>query len=223
MYARHRTNQFTILSIAVDVQGPEVVTPWVKKYGVTFPVAVDTADVFGAAFGLKAIPVSLLIDEVGIVRLQGGGPSKELRAQVEEILREPVSEVRAGTRPSATALSVDELRAEANRQPDDVETRLALAQALERAGEFAGALAECAAVGRARPDEARIPFTYGLILLRQGQTNKALAQFARARDLDPGNWRIRKQIWALENPEKFYGSNGIDWTWQKQQLAKEKK
>jgi len=57
-------------------------------------VAVDTADVVGAAFGLKAIPVSFLVDEVGIVRLQGGGPSKEFRAQVEEVLREPVSAVR---------------------------------------------------------------------------------------------------------------------------------
>ena len=28
----------------------------------------DTADVFGAAFGLKAIPVSFLVDEVGIIR-----------------------------------------------------------------------------------------------------------------------------------------------------------
>ena len=46
----------------MDVQGPEVVAPWVKKYGVTFPVAVDTADVFGAAFGLKAIPVSFLVE-----------------------------------------------------------------------------------------------------------------------------------------------------------------
>ncbi len=53
----------------MDVQGPEVVAPWVKKYGVTFPMAVDTADVFGAAFGLKAIPVSFLVDEVGIIRL----------------------------------------------------------------------------------------------------------------------------------------------------------
>ena len=133
------------------MQGPEVVAPWVKKYGVTFPVVVDTADVFGAAFSLKAIPFSFLVDEVGIIRLQGGGPSKEFRAQVEEILHEPVSAVRGQTRESATALSLDELRARAARQPNDAAARLALAQALERAGDFAGALAECEAaeIGRA--------------------------------------------------------------------------
>ena len=207
----------------MDVQGPEVVAPWVKKYGVSFPVAVDTADVFGAAFGLKAIPVSFLVDEVGIIRLQGGGPSKEFRAQVEEVLREPVSAVRGQTRESATALSLDELRARVSRRPDDAEARRALAQALERSGDYAAALAECEAAARLRPGDATIPFTHGLVLLRQGRTNDALVQFTRARDLDSGNWRIRKQIWALEHPDKFYGPNGIDWGWQKEQIAREKK
>ena len=158
----------------MDVQGPEVVTPWAKKYGVTFPVAVDTADVFGAAFGLKAIPISFLVDEVGIIRLQGGGPSKEFRAQVEEILREPVSGVRGQARGSVAALSLKELRARATRTPDDADARLALAQALERAGDYAAALAECEAAARSRPADATIPFTHGLVLLRQGKTNDAL-------------------------------------------------
>jgi len=205
------------------VQGLEVVKPWVKKYGVTFPVAVDMADVFGAAFGLKAIPVSFLVDEVGIVRLQGGGPSKEFRAQVEEVLREPVSAVRGRTREAPSVLSLGELRARAARQPDDAAARLALAQALERSEDLAGALAECNAAARLQTKDAMIPFTHGLVLLRQGRTNDALAKFTAARELDSGNWRIRKQIWALEHPEKFYGTNGIDWGWQKEQVARERK
>ena len=175
----------------MDVQGPDAVAPWVRKYGVSFPVAVDTADVFGAAFGLKAIPVSFLVDEVGIIRLQGGGPSKEFRAQVEEILREPVSTVRGQTRESATALSLEELRARATRQPDDADARLALAQSLERAGDYGASLVECEGAARLRPIDARIRFTHGLVLLRQGRTNDALVQFTGARDLDSGNWRIR--------------------------------
>ena len=205
------------------MQGPEVVAPWVKKYGVTFPVAVDTADVFGAAFGLKAIPVSFLVDEVGIIRLQGGGPSKDFRAQVEEILREPISGVRGQTRESATALSLDELRARAARQPESADAHVVLGQALERAGDYTGALAECEAAAQSQPKDATIPFTHGLVLLRQGKTNDALVKFTTARDLDSGNWRIRKQIWALEHPDKFYGTNGIDWGWQKEQIAREKK
>ena len=194
-----------------------------KKYGVTFPVAVDTADVFGAAFGLKAIPVSFLVDEVGILRLQGGGPSKEFRAQVEEILREPVSVVRGQKRESASVLSLDELRARAKGQPESADVRVALALALERTGDYPAALTECEDAARLRPGDATIPFTHGLVLLRQGKTNDALVKFTTARDLDSGNWRIRKQIWALEHPDKFYGTNGIDWGWQKEQVAREKK
>jgi Flp pilus assembly protein TadD len=160
---------------------------------------------------------------VGIIRLQSGGPSKEFLAQLGEILREPVSVVRGQTHGSVTALSLDELRARATRTPDDADARFALAQALERAGDYVSALAECEAAARSRPADATIPFTHGLILLRQGKTNDALLQFTRARELDSGNWRVRKQIWALEHPEKFYGTNGIDWGWQQEQIAREKK
>jgi tetratricopeptide (TPR) repeat protein len=190
---------------------------------VTFPVAVDAADVFGAAFELKAIPVSFLVDEVGIIRLQGGGPSKEFRAQVEELLSEPVSTVRGKRRAGASALPLVELRDRAANSPHDATARLALAQALERAGDFRGALAECEAAARAQPKDATIHFTHGLVLLRQGRTNEALANFTTARELDSSNWRIRKQIWALEHPDRFYGTNGIDWGWQKEQIAREKK
>jgi len=109
-----------------------------------------------------------------------------------------------------TPVSLDELRARAARQPADADMRLALAQALERSGDYAAALAECESAARLRPGDAPIPFTHGLVLLRQGRTNDALVQFTRARDHDPGNWRIRKQIWALEHPDKFYGAQGID-------------
>jgi len=120
-------------------------------------------------------------------------------------------------------LSLDELRAQVARTPSDADARLALAQALERAGDYRSAFAECEAAARLRPSDAAIPFTHGLVLLRQGKTNEALVKLSQARDLDAGNWRIRKQIWALEHPDKFYGTNGIDWDWQKEQIAREKK
>ncbi len=95
-YEQHRGENFELLSIAVDVQGTAVVQPYTQKFGVTFPVAVDTADVFGQAFGLKAIPVTFLVDEVGIIRSQGGGPSPALLDQIESVLKERPVSVRAG-------------------------------------------------------------------------------------------------------------------------------
>ena len=42
----------------------------------------------------------------------------------------------------------------------------------------------------------------------------------RGRDLDPGNYLIRKQIWAVENPDKFYNGD-VDYDWQREQTARE--
>ncbi len=42
----------------------------------------------------------------------------------------------------------------------------------------------------------------------------------QALQLDPDNYVIRKQIWAVEHPEKFYPV--IDWDWQRAQLRKKR-
>ena len=117
-----------LLSIAVDIQGPTVVTPYVQKFGVTIPVAVDTADVFGQAFGLKAIPVSFLVDEVGIIRLQGTGPTPDFLRQIEEVLKEPMATVRGVMPELAEARSKEALEALVATTPNDWRARLALAR-----------------------------------------------------------------------------------------------
>ena len=35
--------------------------------------------------------------------------------------------------------------------------------------------------------------------------------------LDPQNWNMRKQLWAIENPDKFYAGD-VDYGWQKEQV-----
>ncbi len=60
----------------------------------------------------------------------------------------------------------------------------------------------------------------GLKLYRQGQKEEAVLQLREALNLDPENLTIRKQIWAIMNPDKFYG-DAIDFDWQKQQFSAE--
>jgi hypothetical protein len=47
-----------------------------------------------------------------------------------------------------------------------------------------------------------------------------VAAWREALRADPDNFVIRKQIWAVEHPERFYPS--IDWAWQRDQLARER-
>ena len=207
----------------MDVQGAPVVKSYVERAGVTFPVAVDTADVLGRAFDLKAIPVSIFVDEVGIVRLRSGGPSNELRAQIEELLREPVTNLR-GTEPQLpAAAALAELERNVAASANDWRSRVALARTYAEASRFGDAIACLEAAAKLQPVESSVPFVWGLVLLQQGQKEAALIKLKQARDLDPDNWRIRKQIWAIENPEKFYRSESPDFDWQREQLKKEKK
>ena len=68
--------------------------------------------------------------------------------------------------------------------------------------------------------EADARFQLAVVLLERFQRDEALAELRRAVRLDPQNWLIRKQMWALESPEAFYAGE-VDYGWQKQQMEKE--
>ena len=56
--------------------------------------------------------------------------------------------------------------------------------------------------------------------LEDGDTESALEELNRAVALDPENWLIRKQVWALENPGAFYDGE-VDYDWQKARIKAE--
>ena len=68
--------------------------------------------------------------------------------------------------------------------------------------------------------EAAARFELGLILLESGKKEEAMAEWRKALALDPKNWIIHKQIWAVEHPDKFYDGS-VDYGWQKTQLETE--
>ena len=51
--------------------------------------------------------------------------------------------------------------------------------------------------------EANARFQLGLTLLDIGKRTEAMAEWRKALALDPKNWIIHKQIWAVEHPDKF--------------------
>lgn len=69
--------------------------------------------------------------------------------------------------------------------------------------------------------EATARFQLGLVLLDGGKKHEAMAEWRKALALDPKNWIIHKQIWAVEHPDKFYEGD-VDYGWQKAQLEAEK-
>ena len=79
--------------------------------------------------------------------------------------------------------------------------------------------------GRADPrtpdeEEADARFQLAIVLLEQGKREAAAAELKQAFALDPQNWIIRKQLWAIEHPEAFY-DGPVDYTWQRRQQEQE--
>ncbi len=69
--------------------------------------------------------------------------------------------------------------------------------------------------------EAKLRFEAAAVALAKQESNTALSLLKGALQLDSGNWLIRKQIWAIQDPDRFY-DGPIDFEWQKQQLQKDK-
>ena len=63
-------------------------------------------------------------------------------------------------------------------------------------------------------------FQEGNTQFRQGLRAEALVKWKEGMALEPDNLVIRKQIWAVEHPDRFYASDKVDYAWQKEQLEK---
>ncbi len=56
--------------------------------------------------------------------------------------------------------------------------------------------------------------------LAAGNKPAAADALREALKSDPGNWLIRKQIWAIEHPDRFY-DGPVDFAWQRAQIRRE--
>ena len=67
--------------------------------------------------------------------------------------------------------------------------------------------------------QANAHFRDGMALYRAGSVAEAVVEWRKGAELEPDNYIIRKQIWAVENPERFY-TGDVDYDWQDEQEAK---
>ena len=60
-------------------------------------------------------------------------------------------------------------------------------------------------------------FQKGIDSYQSGNIEEALSFWKQGIKIDPKNYIIRKQVWAIEHPDKFY-SGEINYQWQKTQI-----
>ena len=160
-----------------------MVRPWHAAADADFVTLVDSQNIFGTRYNLKAIPYGVMIDEAG--RLVKAPFNVNVKNQKTLAMLEKW-------------LSAPHYNAELLHDMKPSNKPLAKTNA-----------------------EAAVRFQLGLVLLEDGKKAEAMTEWRKALALDPKNWIIHKQIWAVEHPDKFY-ENGVDYGWQKTQLETEK-
>ena len=73
LYTKHRERGFVLLAVSVDTDA-SVVKPFLERYKLTFPVALDAKMDLANAYGVRALPASFLIDRNGYLTALALGP-----------------------------------------------------------------------------------------------------------------------------------------------------
>lgn len=122
-YEKYSGESFTVVGIALDVEGIGPAKRYYEKHGVTFPALVDP----NYATGFGAVPKTFFVDEHGVVQELDGWrkrlqPAGELKPVTEDI-RAQWSEPGQRLEPSAVAGLLEKHRTD----PADLHTAVELA------------------------------------------------------------------------------------------------
>lgn len=211
----------------MDTQGAEVARRFTEAAGVTYPSAVDRAQGLWDLYGFPVVPNGFFVDEQGILRYAKIGDFDARNpvdvAAIERLLAAP--SIPPATPPGFEyTRSIEEAlhRAEeaVKRDPASLDLRLTLAERRVEAKQDAQGLREFQSIVEKNPESTRALVGLATAYLDLGQKEKALSALRQASALDPGNWIIHKQIWAIGHPEEFYPA--INGKWQEEQLQQEK-
>jgi len=70
LYQRLKGREFEMVAISLDQEGKKVVGPFVTKYGLTFPILLDTDKKASQLYRLSGIPETFIIDKNGFITLK---------------------------------------------------------------------------------------------------------------------------------------------------------
>ena len=91
LHQRFKEQGLVVLAISADAEGAGVVTPYVKKHQLTFPVGLDPKMSVAALYGVWALPSTFIIDKKGQRALFANGHREwdgpEARALFQALLQ----------------------------------------------------------------------------------------------------------------------------------------
>ncbi len=92
VYKAYARKGLVVIGISSDVQGKEVVEPFVKEYALSFPILLDSENTLSKPYRIRGIPTVYLLDKHGrVAGMHVGGAdwnSTEARGMIERLLQE---------------------------------------------------------------------------------------------------------------------------------------
>jgi thiol-disulfide isomerase/thioredoxin len=65
LYQKLKGKDFEILAVSIDSLGAKIVTPFIKKYKLTFPVLIDSQGTVRIIYRTTGVPETFIIDKDG--------------------------------------------------------------------------------------------------------------------------------------------------------------
>ena len=198
---------FTVVTVALDVD-PANARPWIDAAAPTHPSLIDTGHITNDLFGFRNVPMSVWIDENGMIVRPAELAS--LEARVPRDL------------PPGMPERIVKMMEQVNQIPDVAAAyrdRIDDWVAKGSASMFVLSPDEVVAQSKSRPIEharAAACFELGQHLWRTVGHEAAVSWWREAHRLDPGNWTYKRQAWTLvttaegaEAPDLMQGPNDV--------------
>jgi tetratricopeptide (TPR) repeat protein len=222
-YEKHGNKPgFALVGVAIDAL-PDGAREFTDQSGCTFPMALDSRNLLNAILGVKTVTNAILLDEEGRLRwqhLHGFRLARpEMYAMAERVVDGDLEEFVAAPGVAQESLEVESILAELADRPDDPDYLLMLGDALGREGRVEEAIAAYSRVLQLRPANPTAHYAIGSLLLSTGKKEEGIAAWRKGLEADPMNFTLRKQIWMVQFPERFYPE--IDMRFQVEQIKKE--
>lgn len=194
-----------------------------KASGVTFPMALDTRNVLNRVLGVRTVTNAFLLDEEGILRwqhLHGFRIARpEMLRMVERAISGDLEEIYADPSLRQESLDIEVLRGELATDPNNPEYTFMLAEALCQEEQTDEGKKLYHRVIELDPANSAAYYALGSLYAEEDNKDEAVRVMRQGLERDPMNFTIRKQIWRLEYPEKFYPK--IDMAFQVERIKEE--
>jgi tetratricopeptide (TPR) repeat protein len=213
---------FALVGVAIDAL-PDGARAFTEQSGCTFPMALDSRNLLNAILGVKTVTNAFLLDEEGRLRwqhLHGFRVQRpEMLAMAERVVEGDLEEFVANPGVAQESLQLESIRAELADNPDDTGFLVMLGEALSQEGRDDEALQTYERVIELDPENSTAHYARGSLLLALERKDDAVAAWRAGLEVDPMNFTLRKQIWMVQYPERFYPQ--IDMAFQVEQIKRE--